>query len=160
MTQVPIRTMINSGSWFQCESAPMLGRARQFRLRISSFRPVELAEIDNAENIKDIVLQEGQLWILSFSAVNLGKVQFDPVEVRYSFVLTDQDECDFSYVEDIHLTRRSDFALKTGLHRFHGLCAPLAPKMVVVGAAVYLLPDQEPSQYALKMKTPGTIEEL
>ena len=138
----------------------MLGRTRQFRLQINAFRPVELAEIDQPENIKGFVLQEGQLWLLSFSAVNLGKIQFDPVEVRYSFVLTDQDECDFTYVEDIHLTRRSEFALKTGLHRFHGLCAPLAPKMVAVGAAVYLLPDQEPSQYALKMKAPGTIEEL
>lgn len=160
MTQIPIRTIIDSGSWFQCESERMLGSRRQFRIRITSFRQVELAEIDNPQNIRGFTLEEGELWLLSFSVVNLGKEQFDPVEVRYSFVIVDQDECEFNYVDDIHLTCRSAFSLKTGLHRFHGLCAPLGPKMVAEGAAVYLLPDQESPQYTLKMKKTGTIEEL
>lgn len=160
MNKYSIRQMIDSGSWFACESEGMLGPRRQFRIRFHSFRHVDIAEIDKPQNIRGFAPGEGRLWLLSFSAVNLGKEGFKPYEVQYSFVIVDHDECEFQQASDTYLSCVSDFSLRTGLRRFSGTAPFLAPKMVADGAAVYLLPDEDSPQYFLKMKKTGTIEEM
>ena len=133
---------------------------RSFRIRFNSFRPVDLSEIDNLQNVRGFTLSEGKLWLLSFTAVNLDKEGFAPYEVQGSFQVVDQDGCVFTSAHDTYLTCVSNFSLKTGIRRFAGTAPHLAPKMVAEGAAVFLLPDEDSPQYFLQMKKTGTIEEI
>ena len=156
MTKLSIRQMIDSGSWFRCEAE----RKTQFRMRITAFRPVELAEIDKPENVTREPLSEGCLWLLSFSAVNLGKEGLSTYSVKSSFVIVDDEDCEFKTLLDTYLTCISKFSIETGIRRFSGIAPVLAPKMVANGAAAYLLPEQDFQNYSLKMVGVGTIEEV
>lgn len=161
MTKLSIRQMIDSGAWYRCEGEGIgLGSPIQFRIRFTAFRPVETGEIDNPQNISKINLNEGRLWLLSFSAVNQGKVGFNPYYIQWSFVIVDHEDCEFKQADDTYLSCMSTFSLKTGMRRFSGTAPLLAPKMPADGAAVYLLPDEECPGYSLKMVKKTRMEEI
>jgi hypothetical protein len=160
MTNIPLRQMIDSGSWFNCEGQGSFMPRRFFRIRFTSFRPVEISEIDEPQRIEGFNIKEGRLWLLSFSVVNLGKEGFSAWDVKTSFLIVDQDNCAFEEAHDTYLSCVSAFSVKTGVRRYSGTAPALPPKMVTEGDALYLLPDEESPQYSLTMKKTGTIEEI
>lgn len=160
MTKIPLRQMIDSGSWFRCEGEGFASVKRSFRMRVKSFRPIDTSEIESPHKITGFTLAEGRLWLLSLTVVNLDTEGFSPYDVKSSFVIVDQDNCVFKSSHDTYLECVSTFSVKTGLRRFSGTAPHLAPKMVAEGAAVYLLPDEDSPQYFLQMKQTGTIAEI
>jgi hypothetical protein len=161
MSRYSMRQLIDSGSWFRFECKSVTSSSNiVFRVRFKSFRPVELNEIDNPENIRKFNISEGQLWLLSFSAVNNGKEGFMPWQVQRSFRIIDGDECIFENALDTYLTCASKFARTSGVYRFSGVGGDLLPKMVTEGAALFFLPDEDSPQFSLEPKDGTIMEEL
>ena len=158
MKKYPIRQLIDSGSWFHCETKPFLSQVAAFNIRFKSFRSVDSEEIDNPERITAFNLNEGCLWLLGYSVVNKGKEGFAPHDIHSSFVIVDEDDCIFPSVIDSHLSSR-DFAYRTGLYRStHG--GNLLPKMVTGGVTLFFLPESESPRHFLALKKDGIMEEL
>ena len=161
MSRYSMRQLIDSGSWFRFECKSVTSSSNiLFRVRFKSFRPVELEEIDNLENIDKFKIGEGQLWLLSFSAVNNGKEGFMPWQVQRSFRMVDRDECIFESASDTYLCCVSKFARISGVHRFSGVGGDLLPKMVTEGAALFFLPDEDSPQFSLEPNKGTIMEEL
>jgi hypothetical protein len=73
--------------------------------------------------------------------VNLTKRKISPDDVKRVIILVDQDEFHFSCVEDRHLSYHSDYATTSGLERLYS--DDLIPKIKVVGAITFFLPDDD-----------------
>jgi hypothetical protein len=159
MSTFQMRQALDSGTWFRCTGKSYLG-SHSFRLRFKSFRVVAAEEIDNPTSIKDINLTEGLLWILSIDVVNTGREAIRPYDVTYPLRLVDHDSCSFSLVSDTYLTCLSTFSRRTGLLRLSGIGRNLSPKLVVEGAILFQLPDEDGATYQIGVNKDGTIEEV
>jgi hypothetical protein len=161
MKKLSMRQLIDSGCWLRGECKSVISTDNiSFRLRINAFRPVDIEEIDEPQNITKFNINEGRLWLMAFTAVNSGKEGFMPWQVQRSFTIVDQDECVFEAANDTYLNCASKFARTSGVHRFSGVGGDLLPKMVTEGAALFLLPDDESPQYFLVPKASTLLEEI
>jgi len=153
---VPIKEAIGSNSWLLCEYQQYDG-VYKFRLKINSFRKLDLSEIDNPEEIVNLDVN-ATLWIMSIELINLTK---KPIHPRYGppmLILVDQDDFSFHLFEDYHLENGSDFSSKSGMKRFY--TAELIPKVKVIGSIVFQLPDDEEAIYSIGIKENGIVQEV
>ncbi|TAL81400.1 MAG: hypothetical protein EPN88_00555, partial [Bacteroidetes bacterium] len=70
--KIPIKYVIDSGAWFQCHSK-MYEKYFDFRLKLFSFKKIDLADIDEPNKIDNFDSEEGNLWLMKLQIVNLNK---------------------------------------------------------------------------------------
>jgi len=154
---VPIKEAINSGAWLQCEKRSNLFEANQFRIKINSFRKLNLSEIDEPEKI-DNLENSAVLWLMNIEVVNLNK---EPTRTRgnvYALILIDNDGFSFPVFDDSHLNLSSDFAKTSGLKRFYG--GTILPKIKTLGSLVFQLPDDDDAEYFISLEDNGIVQEV
>ena len=149
---VPIKETVSSNAWFDCRSEKNEVR---FKMRVLLFEKVNLAEVDDPHEVK-IDSSSGNYWILKIEIVSLTKRTISSGYVTRTITLVDQDEFHFNDVDDNHLCCFSDYATTSGLKRLYGV--DLIPKIKVVGAIIFFLPDDDEAEYSLTIDK-GNIEE-
>jgi hypothetical protein len=151
---IPIKEAIGTGAWLHCE----INESTKFRLKVLSFRKLNLSEVDEPEkiHIKD---ENTILWIMDIEVINLSK---EPIssgdEGPGKLILVDQDGFKFYAFQDSHLTVWSDFAEKSKMNRFYVL-SKLSPKIKAVGAITFLLPDDDEAVYSISIRG-GSVKEV
>lgn len=97
---VPIKEAINNSLWLHCEYE---GNKEiiQFRIKVDSFRKLNLKEIDKPENIV-MLDSDASLMIMDIEVVNLVKDSKNSNNLVGSLILTDQDEFNFPVFTDIY----------------------------------------------------------
>jgi len=153
---VPVKEAINSGSWLNCEYLDY-DEPYKFRIKINSFRKLNLSEIDNPEKI-DVLDKDYTLWIMHIEFINLCK---NPISPRYGPVkinVVDQDGFHFNILEDYHLENGSKFSKTSGMVRFHK--ADLIPKIKAIGSIIFQLPDDDEAEYSISIKNDGIVQEV
>ncbi len=153
---VPIKEAINSGSWLHCEYEDY-NEIIKFRLKIDSFRKLNLKEIDNPEYI-EMLDSDATLMIMEIEVVNLVKESKNSDYLVGSLILTDQDEFNFPVFSDAHLCWSSIFAKKARLNRFYS--EQLIPKIKTKGSLVFQLPNDNDAQYFISLKDKGIVQEV
>ena len=148
---VPIKETVSSNAWFDCRSKDEI----RFKMRILLFEKVNLAEVDDPDKVK-IDSSNGNYWILKIEIMNLTKRKISPDDAKRVIILVDQDEFHFNCVEDRHLSYHSDYATTSGLKRLYS--DDLIPKIKMVGAITFFLPDDDEAEYSLTIDK-GNIEE-
>jgi hypothetical protein len=151
---IPVKEIVSSSAWFDCHSDSGFEKIR-FKMRVLSFDKVDLSEVDDPHEVK-IDYSSGNYWILKLELVNLTKKVISSGDVSRAIILVDQDEFSFDVVEDAHLSLYSGYAETSGLKRLYA--GELMPKMKLVGAITFLLPDDDEAEYSLTIKK-GNIEE-
>ena len=154
---VPIKEAINSGAWLHCEQRKNLLESNQFRIKINSFRKINLSEIDNVENVSGID-SNSTIWLLGIEVINLNKIPLQVYKATQQLILIDQDGFNFPIFEDHHLHSNSEFSNKTKLKRFWN--DDLLPKIKAVGSLTFQLPDDDDAIYSLGIKEGGTVQEV
>lgn len=149
---IPIKEAISSGAWLHCSSDD---GSIQFRLRVLSFGKINLADVDNPQNIKQTD-SNAKWWLMKIEVVSLCKKNISPDRLFRNVLLVDQDGFEFNVTEDSHLSSSSGFSIKSGLKRFY--FGDLIPKVKANGAISFLLPDDDEAQYSLSMGN-GTVRE-
>ena len=134
---VSVKETINSGVWLHCEYKDY-EELIKFRLKINSFRKLNLSEIDNPEEIKNLD-SSGTLWIMNIEFINLTKKAITPNYGPPVLILIDKDDFSFPLFEDYHLEDSSKFSHASGMNRFYS--AELIPKIKAVGSIIFQLPD-------------------
>ncbi len=149
---IPIKEAISSGAWLHCSSDD---DSVQFRLRVLSFGKLNLSEVDNPQDIQQ---NDGNAkwWLMRIEVVSLCKRNIYAYKVCGKVLLIDQDEFEFSVIQDSHLCYNSNFGTEVGLNRFYG--KDLIPKIKAVGAISFLLPDDDDAQYSLSIEN-GIVRE-
>ena len=146
---IPVAEAVGSGAWLQCISND--GQIH-FRIRVLSFEPISLSEVDGREKMQ--ILDEGVWSLLKIEVVNLNKMEIH-VQNLYSISLQDQNGFQFRVRwEDPQLNCWSQYSMRVGLNRFYA--RQLSPKIKTPGALAFLLPDDDEAEYALVMRD-GTI---
>lgn len=151
---IPVKEAITSGVWLHCEYTDR-NELIQFRLRILSFRKLNLSEVDEPQKIKDID-SNAILWITEIEVVNLTKEPISTTDGTGELILVDQDGFKFHDFGDCHLRCGSMFAEKSGMKRFYGM--NLIPKIKAIGAIPFQLPDDDEAIYSISLKK-GFIRE-
>ena len=154
---VPIKEAINSGSWLHCEQKNNLFETNQFRLKVNSFRKLNLSEVDNPENISGLD-SNSIIWLLEIEVVNLNKIPLGVYEATQQLILIDQDGFNFPFFEDDHLHSHSEFSKKAKLKRFW--MDDLLPKIKAVGSITFQLPDDDEATYSIGIKKNGIVQEV
>ncbi len=153
---IPIKEAINLGTWFHCEYTDTRhDEIYPFRIKILSFRKLNLKEVDNPEGL-DLKDEGTIIWIMNLEAINVRKEAVSPTYSLDQLILIDQDGFKFHVFRDSHLRCWSDFAKKSKLTRFYG--SDLIPKIKAVGAVPFQLPDDDEAVYSISMKE-GSIRE-
>lgn len=153
---VPIKEAINSGLWFQCEKTNNLFEANQFRIKVNSFRKLNLSEVDEPEKISDLE-NSAVLWFRNIEVVNLNK---EPTRTRnnvYELRLVDNEGFNFPVFRDGHLNYISDFAKTSGLKRFFD--GTILPKIKTLGSLVFQLPNEDDAEYYISLDG-GHVQEV
>lgn len=153
---VPIKEAINSGAWLHCEYEGY-NEIIKFRLKVDSFRKLNLKEIDNPETI-EMLDSDATLMIMEIEVVNLVKESKNSNNLVGSLILTDQDEFNFPVFSDVHLCWSSNFAKKARLNRFYS--EQLIPKIKTKGSIVFQLPNDDDAQYFISLKNNGIVQEV
>jgi len=153
---VPIKEAINSGSWLHCEYEGYK-EIIKFRLKVESFRKLNLKEIDNPEHI-EMLDSDATLMIMEIEVVNLVKESKNSDDLVGSLILTDQDEFIFPAFSDFYLCWSSNFSKKARLNRFYS--AQLIPKIKTKGSLVFQLPIDDDAQYSISLKNSGIVQEV
>ena len=151
---VSVKETINSGAWLQCEykdSEELI----KFRLKINSFRKLNLSEIDKPEEIS---MLDGNLTLVEVEVVNLCKEALKTGNVVNYIVLIDQEGYKFNVFIDHHLCWASEFAKKTRLNRFYS--EELMPKIKTRGAFAFQLPDDDGAEYSISINNDGIVQEV
>ncbi len=150
---IPIKEAITTRAWLHCE-VNYNYELFQFRIKILSFRKLNLSEVDEPEKI-DFKDANTIIWIMDVEVVNLTK---EPISTRKMELLemVDQDGFKFPKFYDGHLCISSNFAKKSGLYRLVG--DSLLPKIKAIGAIPFLLPDDE-AVYSISISG-GSIKEV
>jgi hypothetical protein len=149
---VPVKEAIGSGAWLHFSSTD---GALQFRLKVLSFKKLDLSQVDEPHNIENKETR-AQWWLMEIEAVNLSKRTIGAHDMCTRIVLMDQEEFQFNVIMDSHLACLSEFSKKSGLHRFY--VDDLIPKTKAVGAISFRLPDDDEAEYSLVMED-GTVRE-
>lgn len=152
---VPIKHAITSQSWLQCEYQ-YYDEPIKFRIKINSFRKLNLSEIDEPENI-DNLDSSSILWIMNIEFINLTKRPIHPSDGPPHLNLVDQDGFAFNILEDYHLESGSRFSKTSGMNRFHS--NELIPKIKAVGSIIFQLPDDDDAEYSIALKN-GVVQEV
>lgn len=154
---VPVKEAINSGAWLQCEKRSNLFEANQFRIKIKSFKKLNLSEVDEPEEIKNFD-SNGVLWIMNIEVVNLNKQPLHSSDGPYNLILIDQDHFIFPPFLDSHLRCSSEFSKTSGMRRF--FATELLPKIKAVGSIIFHLPDDEDAEYIISLEDKGVVQEV
>ncbi|TXD84102.1 hypothetical protein ESY86_10620 [Subsaximicrobium wynnwilliamsii] len=154
---VPIKEAITSGSWLQCEKRNNLFEANQFRIKVNSFRKLNLSEIDEPEEINDLE-NSAVLWLMNIEVVNLNKEPTKTHNNVYGLKLVDNDDFIFPVFLDGHLNCFSDFAKTSGLKRFYA--GTILPKIKTLGSLVFQLPDDDDAEYFISLEDNGIVQEV
>jgi hypothetical protein len=153
---IPVKEAISTGAWLHCEYTDTdHDEIYPFRIKVLSFRKLNLKEVDNAEelNLRDT---DCNLWIMELEAINIKKEPVSPTYSLDQLILMDQDDFQFHVFRDSHLRCWSEFAEKSKLNRFYG--SDLIPKIKAVGAIPFQLPYDDEAVYSISMKE-GSIRE-
>lgn len=148
---IPIKEAINSGAWLHFSDNK---EELAFRLKILSFKKLNLMEVDQPENVET---NEGaQWWLLNIELINLTKFTIKHYHWKDSIQLIDSDGFKFNYKSDSHLGLYSEFSKKSGLNIF--FAGEYIPKIKYKGAIAFLLPDEPEAKYSISMKD-GSVHE-
>lgn len=154
---VPIKEAISSGAWLHCEYQGYNDLIK-FRLKVNSFRKLNLKEIDNPEEIKGYD-SNSVIWIFEIEVINLTKNALNAMYGPNKLNLVDVDGFCFPIFRDDHLTYLSNFSKKAGLRRFFGLI-DLLPKIKAVGCITFQLPDDDDAEYFISIENNGIVQEV
>ena len=153
MAKIPIKHAIKSGAWLKCETEDY-----SFRIRVLAFIKVKLKQIDNPQKIDPKYdLTAGDLWLLKLEVVNFCKKKLSADLVKKEIFLIDNDDFEFTIVEDSHICSSSDFAVKSGLKTFYLI--EYVPKIKYIGAFLSFLPSDDSAEYFISV-TGGDICEV
>ena len=151
---IPVKEAINIGVWLHCDYTDTRHDENYpFRIKVLSFRKLNLAEVDNAEKLN---LKDSDLWIMELEVINIKKEPVSPTYSVNNLILVDNDGFRFHVFEDSHLRCWSGFAEKSKLNRFYG--SDIIPKIKAVGAIPFQLPVDDEAVYSISMKE-GSIRE-
>jgi len=153
---VPIKEAINNGLWLHCEHQYGYN-TYQFRLKVNSFKIMDLKEVDDPEEI-DGLDENSKLYMLGIEVINITK---EAVALHSSvdfLLLIDQDGFKFPIFKERHLYRVSEFGKKHRLQRFD--LNELLPKIKAVGTIIFQLPDDDEAQYSLSIQNDGFVQEV
>ncbi|MCB4808476.1 hypothetical protein LG651_09445 [Tamlana sp. 62-3] len=153
---VPITEAINSGLWLYCEYEGY-NEIIKFRIKINSFRKLNLSEIDNPDKI-EMLDSDANLMLMEVDVVNLVKETKNSDKLVGNLILTDQDEFNFPIFSDVHLCWGSNFAKKSRLNRFFS--EQLIPKIKTKGSLIFQLPDDDDAVYTIGVKNNGIVQEV
>lgn len=153
---VPVKEAINSGAWLQCEY-DYDGKIIKFRLKVNSFRKINLLKVDNPEEI-DGIDSNSVIWLLQIEVINLNKTPLEVYNATAKLTLIDQDGFVFPFFEDSHLHSSSKFSKKNGLQRFYN--DDLLPKIKALGSITFQLPDDDEAEYSIGLEDNGIVQEV
>ena len=163
---VPISEAIETGAWLKAEclhdrTSPESefkvindGKPITFRLIVKAFSLIDLAAIDQPEELKCSL--DANVWKLDLEVVNLCQREVMSSFLGRRLVISDQDGFEFINLSDSHLSCLSRFAKMSGLGAFHSSLLP--PKIKRAGAFAYELPE-EYDQLFLKIRK-GSLTEV
>ena len=151
---IPLKEAIENSLSLNCEYN-YRGGFIQFRLRILSFRKINLSEVDEPEEIKTID-SNANYWLMEIEVINLIKEPLSPTFGPDQLVLIDQDGFKFHASHDTHLRLSSEFAKKTKMNRF--FATDLIPKTKAIGGIPFQLPDDVEAIYSISLKD-GNVSE-
>lgn len=151
---IPLKDAIENGIWLQCEY-DYRGEFIQFRLKISSFKKIKLADVDEPEEIK-VIDSNANYWQMDIEVINLTKEPLSPTFGPNQLILVDQDGFKFHVSDDTHLRLSSEFAERTKMDRF--FAKELIPKTKAIGAIPFQLPDDDDAIYSISLKE-GSVRE-
>jgi hypothetical protein len=135
MEKISINEVISSGEWLQ-----HLEKDVNMKMRILSIRNVDLAEIDDINEVNNnLPLSSSKLLMLGTEIINVSRVTNYPPKL----LLKDQDDFQFAELEDSHLKICSDFA-----HTHHLYVPDLIPKLKYKVEYLFLVPVED-TQYFL-----------
>jgi hypothetical protein len=154
---VPIKEAVNSGAWLHCEKRDNLFKVNQFRLKILSFKKIDLKDIDEPEKIEDFD-GTGDLWLMKIEIINLNKEPTSIFDNIRKLKLIDNDSFQFPKFNDSHLELSSDFGKTSSLNRFFH--CDLMPKIKAIGSISFLLPDDEDAEYFIAFDDDGIVQEV
>ena len=152
---IPLKDAIENSLYLNCEYNQYKGEFIQFRLRILSFRKINLSEVDEPEKIKTID-SNANYWLMEIEVINLFKQPLHPIYGPNKLVLIDQDGFEFHVTDDTHLRLSSEFSKRTKMNRFY--ITDLIPKTKAIGAISFQLPDDDEAIYSISLKD-GNISE-
>lgn len=152
---IPVKEAIESGIWIHCEYS-YRDVIYKFRLKVTSFRKINLKEVDEPEQINALD-SNANLWLLEMEIINLTKEPLSPVYTSGMLVLVDQDGFKFHLFDDSHLRLSSDFGKKYRMDRFFG--KDLNPKVKALGSIPFQLPDDDDAIYSISLKYEGVVRE-
>lgn len=147
---IPIKEAIETGAWLHFQ----FSEDWRFRVKVLSFEKINVSQIEESHKIENIH-ENSQWWLMRIELLSLIKKKVRSRNIIEDILLIDDDGFQFQEITDHHLCFWSDYAKKTGLDKFYG--QDLLPKMKVIGAISFLLPDDE-AAYSLAMKN-GKLEE-
>ncbi len=153
---VLVKEAINSGVWFHCEYKGY-DEIIKFRLKVNSFRKLNLKEIDNPQEI-EMLESDAILMLMEVEIINLNKESKNSNDQVESLLLIDQDDFNFTVFSDSHLCWDSNFAKKTRLNRFYS--EQLIPKIKTKGSLVFQLPNDDDAEYSITLENDGTVQEV
>jgi len=153
---VQIKNAISSGEWLHCEYQNY-EELIKFRLKINSFRKLNLSEIDNPEEI-EMLESDAILMLMEIEVINLIKESKNSNYLVGELLLIDQDEFNFTVFSDSHLCWYSNFAKKERLNRFDS--EQLIPKIKTKGSIVFQLPNDDEAEYSIAIKNNGIVQEV
>ncbi len=151
---VPIKEAISSGAWLHCEYT-YRDELIKFRLKVISFRKLNLSEVDEPENIK-VIDSNANYWLMEIEVINLIKEPLSPTFGPDQIILIDQDGFKFHVSHDTHLRLSSEFSKKSRMDRF--FATDLIPKAKAIGTIPFQLPEDDEAEYSLSLKN-GTVRE-
>ncbi len=163
---VPIIDAIEIGAWLKAECLhDRLGPESEFkeindgkpiifRLRVKAFLRIDLAAVDQPEQLKCRV--DANVWKLDLEVVNLCLRETSTGMLGRRIVIVDQDGFEFICFQDSHLFCYSEYSKRSGLYSFYG--DKLPPKIKRAGAFAYELPE-EYEQLFLKIRK-GSLTEV
>lgn len=153
---IPIKEAISTGAWLHCE-AKYNYELIQFRIKVLSFRKLNLSEVDNPERI-DFRDEHTIVWIMDLEVVNLTKERIRAGDdALCKLIIVDQDGFNFYTFHDSHLCCSSDFAKTSKTYRFYA--EYLIPKIKAVGAMPFLLPDDDEAVYSISIRG-GSVKKV
>ena len=152
---VLLKNAIEHSLWLHCEYFDE-EKVIQFRVKIISFRKINLSEIDQPEQIR-IIDSNCFFWALNMELINLCKDTIHSNDGPNQLVLIDQEGYRFPVTNDFHIRCGSNFASKSKMNRFYG--EELLPKIKAIGAVPFQLPDDDGAIYSIGLKE-GKIYEV
>ena len=135
---IPIEDAISTGDWFHCD----IFLSARFRIKIISFKKLNLLEVDDPEKI-GVIENNKIIWIMDVEIINLSKGPISPVEMYGQLYLVNQKGIKFRVYKDNHLCYNSEFSKNRKLSRFFGSLKFLNPKIKAIGAILFQLPEDD-----------------